>query len=377
MKRRTFIAAAGTVAVAGCTVSETDDESNGNASSGNGSNEGIAPPAERAEMDFSGESLTVGTFDVFVDAPSDSPGEWIKSEFEDRYGVEFNWAVPDGELSHYVQRHNQGVEIEPELYLGVRPQNLARADRQINGQLFAETDTELLRNGPDIGEEFFFDPQDRAVPGFLSHCAIVYDGRNLPEPETFEDLTSDVYEGDLAIPNPAQSTTGLLFLLWTINEFGADGYLDYWEELLANGASIVESWGTVYTQFLENEAPIIVSFSNDRVYAQRAGNSLDKHRVALLNGQGYANITGAARFAEGTQPDLAYEFIDFMLEPETQALIAERNVTGPVNETAEPPAVFQEYAQQPEESVFFDYEELSGNLEGWINDWSRQVAGGN
>lgn len=369
MRRRAFIATGLALATAGCTLTQSDDGSD----TPDGGD--VSPPEERAEMDFSGETLRVGTYDSFVDAPSDSPGEWIKEEFEDRYGVNFEWHTPDQELTHYVERHNQDVDIEAELYVGVRPQNLVRADRNIEGELFRESDIDLLRNGPDIGDEFFFDPQERAVPVFLSHCAIVYDGRNVETPETFEDLTDDAYEDSVAIPNPSNSTTGLLFLLWTINEFGEDGYLDYWQELTDNGARILDSWAATYTQFEEDEMPVVVSYSNDRVYAKRFGNPLDKHQVSLLNGQGYANLAGMARFADSSKPDLAYEFMDFILDPGVQALIAERNVTGPVNETAEPPEVFREYAEQPEESVFFGYDDLEGNLEEWIDDWSREIAG--
>lgn len=373
MKRRAFIATGLALATAGCTMVQDDDDSDdGDEIPGVGD---VSSPEERADMDFSGETLTVATYDSFVDAPSDSPGEWIKEEFEERYDVTLEWQFPDQELTHYVERHNQDVDIEPELYLGVRPQNLVRADRNVEGELFRQSDIDLLRNGPDIGDEFFFDPYDRTVPVFLSHCAIVYDGREVPTPETFEDLTNEEYADSIAMSNPSNSTTGLLFLLWTINEFGEDGYLDYWRDLADNGAQILDSWGTVYSQFEEDEMPVVVSYSNDRVYAQRFGNPLEKHQVSTLNDQGYANMAGMARFADSDQPDLTYEFMDFILEPEVQSVIAERNVTGPVNETAEPPEVFQEYAKQPEETVFFGYEELEGSLEGWIDDWSREIAG--
>jgi thiamine transport system substrate-binding protein len=370
MKRRVFLSAAAGAAVvtAGCTVSQTDD---------NGGVPGVGDvslPEDRAEMDFSGETLQVSTYGSFVDAPSDSPGAWIKDEFEQRYGVTLEWNTPEQDLTYYVERNNEGVDIDAEVYLGVRPQNFVRADRNVEGTLFRESNVNLLRNGPDVGEEFFFDPQERAVPTFLSHCAIVYDGRKLDAPETFEDLTDPAYS-DLLIPNPARGTTGLLFLLWTIDRFGADGYLEYWRNLIDNGARILDSWGEVYTQFQEGEAPVIVSYSNDRVFAQRFGNDLDKHRVALLDGQGYANLAGMARFADSTQGDLAYEFMDFVLEPEVQSVIAERNVTGPVNEAADPPAVFQEFARQPDESVFYGYEDLEGELEGWVDGWSREIAG--
>ncbi len=369
MRRRAFLATAagGLALTAGCTVSQTDDDG--------GETADIAPPEERAEMDFSGETLRVGTYSSFVDAPSDSPGVWIQEEFEERYDVTFEWDTPEQGLTHYVERHNEGVDIDAEVYLGVRPQNLARADPNIDGQLFAESDTDLLRRGEDIGDEFFFDPQGRAVPTFLSHCAIVYDGRKLTAPETFEDLTDEEYS-DLVIPNPARGTTGLLFLLWTIDRFGEDGYLGYWQDLVDNGATIIDSWDDTYTQFQEGETPIIVSYSNDRVFAQRFGNDLDKHRVALLNDQGYANLAGMARFADGTKGDLAYEFMDFVLDPEVQSIIAERNVTGPVNVTANSPEVFQEFARQPEESVFFGYDELNGEIGGWVDEWSRGIASG-
>ena len=370
MRRRTFVAtaAAGAVALAGCTVTRTDDGDDDEPVE-------AAPPEERAEMDFSGDTLRVATYESFVDAPSDSPGEWIASEFEERYDVSFEWATPSQELTHFVEQHNEGAEIEADLYLGVRPQNMVRADRRIDGEMLAETDVELLAHGSDIGDEFFFDPHDRAVPTFLSHCAIVYDGRNIEQPETFEDLTTETYEGQIAVGNPSRSTTGLLFMLWTVNEFGEDGYLEYWRDLADNDVRILDSWGEVYTQFQEEELPVVVSYSNDRVFAKRFDNPLDKHQVSLLNDQGYANMAGVARFADSSKTDLAYEFVDFLLEPEVQGVIAERNVTGPVNETAEPPEVFQEYAEEPEETVFYGYEELEENLEGWIDDWSREIVG--
>jgi len=350
--------------LAGCTLSQTDDD---------GGPTDVAPPEERAEMEFSGETLRVGTYGSFVDAPSDSPGVWIKDNFEERYGATLQWDTPEQDLANYVERKNGGVDIDAEVYLGVRPQNLVRADQNTEETLFEQADIDLLRHGGDIGEEFFFDPQDRAVPTFLSHCAIVHDGRQLDPPQTFEDLTDDAYS-DLAIPNPARGTTGLLFLLWTIDRFGPEGYLEYWQDLVDNGATIVDSWGTAYSQFQDGEVPVIVSYSNDRVFAQRFGNDLDKHQVALLDGEGYANLAGMARFAGGDQGNLAYEFMDFVLDPEVQSVIAERNVTGPVNETAEPPEVFREFARQPERSVFFGYDDLEGELDGWIEDWSREIA---
>ncbi|USZ70551.1 thiamine ABC transporter substrate-binding protein [Natronosalvus halobius] len=386
MRRRTFLTstAGGTiVGVAGCIQDTSDGDGDGN---GNGNGDGANGNGDANDSNGNGngngnaddDTLHVATYTSFVDAPSDSPGVWIKEEFEQRYDATLEWHTPERELTHYVERYNEGAEIEPELYYGASPHDLVRVDENTDGDLFVETDRSVLENADDIGEQHEFDPQGRVIPTYRALCAIVYDGRTGLTPETFEDLLDPAYEGQIGIPTP-QDTTGLLFLLWTLNEFGEGGeydYLDYWSDLLDNGARVLDSWSDVYTQFENDELPIIVSYANDRVYAKRFGNDLEKHQVALLDGQSYANYSGVVRFSSGTNDDLAHKFIDFVLDPEVQAVVAERNVTGPTNEKTELPEVFEEYAREPEEPVFYDYEELSGNLSGWLDDWSRMAAGG-
>ncbi|WP_254807583.1 thiamine ABC transporter substrate-binding protein [Natronosalvus amylolyticus] len=354
MKRRTYLsgmAAGGLAGLAGCLGSITGDSDD--------------------------DTLHVATYNSFIDAPSDSPGVWIKDEFEERYDATLEWHTPEQELNYFIERHNEGVDIEPDLYYGLSPHELLRADENTDDDLFVETDRSVLSNAEDIGEHHEFDPQGRVIPTYRSLCAIVYDGRNVEKPETFEDLLDPAYEGKFAVSNPQRGTTGQLFMLWSINEFGDEGeytYLDYWQDLLDNDTRVLDSWSDVYTNFENDDIPVIVSYANDRVYAKRFDNDLEKHRVALLNDQAYANYSGIVRFAESTNDDLAHEFMDFVLEPEVQAVVAERNVTGPTNDTTELPEVFEEYAQEPEEAVFFDYEDLQGNLSTWLDDWGRTVV---
>ncbi|APW98016.1 thiamine ABC transporter substrate-binding protein [Halobiforma lacisalsi AJ5] len=379
MRRRAFLASSGalvTTGLAGCSAVDVENGENGSNGDDGGSDGGDTSGDTEGSVEDD-DVLAVGTYSTFVDAPSDSPGVWIKETFEERHDVELEWHTPDQELNYYAERHNQGLEIEPELFLGVRPQNLVRVEENLEGDLFAETDESVLSNAENVGDEYYFDPEGRAVPTFRSHCGIVYDGRNVAEPETFEDLLGDRYEGQIALSNPQDSTTGLLFLLWTIDRFDEDGYLDYWSALIDNDVRVLNSWSDVYTQFEEAEVPVVVSYTNDRVYASRFGNDLEKHRVSTLNDQGYANMAGMARFADGSDDDLAHEFMDFILEPETQAEIANRNVTGPVNEETELPEAYAEYAIEPEETVFFGYDELKGNLTDWLDEWEREVVGSN
>lgn len=358
MNRRKFLTAglsAGTALAAGCTAEQL----------GNGGGD-----------DADADTISVATTQVFVDGPGESAGPWVEEQFEEETGYSVEWDVRDQGINYYIERHNEGVGIDQEVYLNVRPHDLVRIDEATEDDLFVPTDTDHVPNVATIGDEFYFDPHDRVIPTWLSYCSLVYDGRNIEPPETFEDLVSEAYRGDFALSNPQEGTTGLLFMLWTINEFGEDGYLEFWNDLLDNDARILDGWSDVYPQFIQDEVNMIVSYSNDRVYARADDQDLDKHQVGFLNGQGYANMLGVARFADGTNDDIAHEFMNFVLEPEIQAGVAERNVTGPVNEETVLPEVYAEYAEHPDETVFLDYDELRGNLSGWLTDWGREIAGG-
>ncbi|MWV65331.1 extracellular solute-binding protein [Halorubrum sp. JWXQ-INN 858] len=385
MNRRAFLATgAGTVSagLAGCAAERTDDGAGVGSDDGGGSGsddgsaggDGTSTEGETVGETDDTPTLTVATYDTLVDAPTTSPGEWIKERFEATHDAELEWAVPDGEVNHYIQRRQAGLDVEPEVYLGVKPSDLYRVDAETDGDLFRATDRSALANVDDVREAFEFDPDGRVIPTYQNYCAVVYDGRTVPEPTSFADLLDPVYEGEIGIPNPLEGDTGEMFLLWTIAEHGPDGYLDYWNDLLEN-AVVLSSWSEMYPQFEANELNVVVSYSNDRVYAERFGNDLEKHRVAFLDGGGYANLNGMARFADGDDDELAHAFMDFVLADDTQRAIAELNVTGPVT-GVEPPAVYREFAEEPADIVHFDYPTLRENRADWLDAWEREVAGG-
>jgi len=246
-------------------------------------------------------------------------------------------------------------------------------DAELDGGLFAEAgDVEGL---DDVKSGLNFDPQGRAVPYDTGYISLVYDGTSVEAPTTFEGLLDAEFEGDLIAQNPDSSATGRAFLLHTVHEFGPDGYLDFWAGLQDNGVRVLGEWGDAYAAWSEGEAPMVVSYSTDQVFAAADGADLEKHQVRFLNDQAYANPEGAAVFADANEPDLAREFLSFLLEPEVQGEIAQQNVQFPATTTAELPGDYAELAQSPPEPVTFTYEELRGNQRGWIEDWVAQFAG--
>ena len=316
-----------------------------------------------------------------------SPGEWLKETFEERFDATLEWATPDNEVNYYVERAASGAPIDADLYVGLNTEDLVRVDEELDDDLFVAAGD--VDGADDVRDGLLFDPFDRAIPFDTGYVSLVYDGTATEAPETFEGLLADDHRGDLIAQNPGGSSTGRAFMLHTLHRFGdgpdgaiegGDGdpdydYLDYWAELQANEVRVLGSWDDAYTSWSEGEAPIVVSYSTDQVFADMEDADLEEHQIRFLNDQAYATPEGMAVFADADNPDLAREFMSFMLEPEVQGEIAERNVAFPATDTAELPDDYAELAQEPAEPVTFSYDQLQGSLDGWISDWERQFAG--
>jgi thiamine transport system substrate-binding protein len=358
MKRRQLLTGIGGAAGAGLAGCLTRDDSNDGGSSGDG-------------------TLTVATYDSFLESQSelDAPGAWVKEQFESEHdNVKIEWTSPDSGLNHYVQRHQEGVELDADVYLGVNVDDLIRADDQLDDSLFQGLDRGSIGNADNLKSELEFDPEGRLLPYDTGYISLVYDENEVSDPQTFEKLTDPAYEGTLLAQNAQQSDPGQAFLLWTIAQYGEDGYLDYWRRLQDNDVRVLGSWWDSYSAYSEGQRPMVVSYSTDQVFANRAGQDMSRHQLGFLEDQGYANPEGMCVFADSGKVDIAHDFFDFLLSPEAQGQIATLNVQFPATDNADLDDEFDQYAHEPPETVFYDYEDLAGNLEGWVEDWAREIA---
>lgn len=395
MRRRKVLTVLGTgavAAVAGClgdgndsdgdggdTPSETgdtpvDDEGDGTPDGGDAPGDGTpdetATETDGTTTDGDAPTLVVSTYSSFLDAPSTSPGEWVKQEFESEFDATLEWEAPEGEINHYIERRTQGVDIDADVYLGVRTDALVRVDDELDDPLFAEAGD--VPGAENIRDGVQFDPTGRTLPFNTGYICPVYDSTEIEAPETFEGLLDERYEGALITQNPGTSTTGRAFLLHTIHHFGEEDYLEFWSGLQDNGVRVLGSWNDAYSAWQGGEAPMVVSFSTDQVFAAQEGADLAEHQIRFLEDEAYANPEGMAAFADASEPELAREFMSFMLQPEVQGEIAQQNVVFPATDNANVPAEYDELAHEPPEAVTFTYEELQGSLSDWIDEWERQ-----
>ena len=376
MKRRGFLqrtsaGVAGVALLAGCTG--TDSGNDGSGAGGSGTTDGSASDstATTGTPSPSG-TLRVATYSSFTG--EGTAGNWLKAAFEREFsGTTVEFVTPENGVNQYVQRAAQGAPIDADLYVGLNTAELVRARKTLDEPLFRSVG-KRLDGAERVKEALRIDPQERAVPYDTGYISLVYDENAVEEPKTFDSLLESRYENKLITENAQQSDPGRAFLLWSIITQGEKHYLDYWKQLLDNGVKVLADWEPAYQAYSNGEAPMVVSYSTDQVYYHGPDVDMAKHRIGFLNGQGYANPETMALFADAENPRLARRFMEFVLTERAQSKIAVKNVQFPAVKGVTPSEEFAKYAKEPPKAVTHSYDELAGNVETWVEEWSRLVA---
>lgn len=258
--------------------------------------------------------------------------------------------------------------------------------RALNADLFIAYESELLENVP---QPFQLDAKFRVTPIDYGDICLNYDvayfeENDLDVPTSLEDLADPAYNGLLVVENPATSSPGLGFLLMTIEVFGEDGYLDYWQQLVENKVLVVDDWtAAYYGEFtVPSEAgtrPLVVSYASSpsaEVYFADPQPQTAPTGSVVADDTCFRQIEFAG-ILQGTEHEAAaQQFIDFLLSDAFQNDLPLQMFVFPVSEEAELPEVFVEYAAIPEQPVELDAEGielLEANREIWIEAWTETV----
>lgn len=237
----------------------------------------------------------------------------------------------------------------------------------------------------DVPAEFVLDSSFRALPVDYGDVCINYDKKyfaenNLAVPASFEDLAKPEYIGLLVVENPATSSPGLAFMLATRAYFG-DSFLDYWQSLKANGVVVADGWETAYyTNFSASSGqgpqPMVVSYaSSPAAEVFFASEPLTEAPTASIVAPGmcFRQIEFVGILKNGQNRDLAEKFVDFMLGKQFQEDMPLNMFVYPVNQSAQLPEVFTQYAQVAEKPADITYDEIAANRDTWIEAWNEAM----
>lgn len=266
-----------------------------------------------------------------------------------------------------------------DVFYGVDNSFLSRA---LTEGIFEPYEAPLLAKIP---AEFKLDPENRALPVDYGDVCLNYDKayfvqNNLAVPQSLADLLKPEYKGLLVVENPATSSPGLAFLLATIGVFGQDGYLEYWEGLVANDVLVVGDWETAYNVEFSRwggTRPLVVSYSSSPPFEVIFSDPpVDVPPTAAITAPGtcYRQVEFVGILNGTKNRGLAEKWIDFMLSTTFQEDIPLQMYVFPVNPAAKLDDVFVNFLANAEAPVALDPAEIAANRDAWLQEWTARIA---
>jgi thiamine transport system substrate-binding protein len=213
----------------------------------------------------------------------------------------------------------------------------------------------------------------------LNYDVGYFEDADIDPPASLEDLVDPAYAGLTVALNPATSSPGLAFVLATVQEFGDDGWLEYWEELRDNDVLITDGWTEgYYDQFSGSgqggDRPIVVSYaSSPAAEVLFADPPTDEAPTANVDASCVRQIEYVG-ILDGTAHEAeAQQLVDFLLSVEFQEDVPLTMFVAPVVEDAELPDVFVEHAAPASEPYAVDPLTIGDERDDWIRDWTDTV----
>lgn len=267
---------------------------------------------------------------------------------------------------------------EGDVLYGIDNTNLARA---VDADVFERYVADGIESIPDELREL---TRDSAVTpiDFGDVCVNVdlewFAEQELDPPTDLASLADPAFADLLVVQNPATSSPGLAFLLATIAEFGTDGWVAYWDDLVANGVEVVDDWtGAYYERFSGTDSgpkPLVVSYGSsppfEVIYADPP---IDSPTTTALADTCFRQVEFAGVLAGTDAPDESRRLVDFLISPAFQRTIALDLFVFPSNsEVALPPELI-EFSVIPDDPLSLDPADIAAHREEWIETWTDTV----
>ncbi len=253
--------------------------------------------------------LTVLTYDSFTSEWG--PGPAIEAAFEETCGCDLQFVGAGDGAALLARLQLEGPRTDADIVLGLDT-NLTAAARETG--LFAPHGITADLDLPVVWDDTDFMPFDWGYFAFVGNAGAA-------APTSLRALAdSDI---KIVIQDPRSSTPGLGLLMWVQAAYGDEaGAL--WADLADNIVTVTPGWSEAYGLFLEGEADAVLSYTTSPAYHLIAED--DDSKVAWAFDEGhYMQVEVAGKVAGTDQPELADQFMAFMVSDGFQSIIPTTN----------------------------------------------------
>ncbi|TNF21754.1 MAG: thiamine ABC transporter substrate-binding protein [Rhodobacteraceae bacterium] len=289
------------------------------------------------------------------------PGPGIEKGFEARCGCDLVFKT--GDLLPRLLL--EGKRTEADVVIGLTS-DLTRKAR--DSGLFAPhgRDTSALTLPVAWADDIF-------LPFNYAHTAFVYDNTRVESPPTsFQELLDAPDDLRLVIQDPRSSISGLALVLWVQAIYG-DGAEAAWAKLAPKIVTVTKGWSESYGLFTDGEADMVLSYTTSPAYHILAEDDLTKSAAIFPEGH-YFMVELVAKLASTDTPDLADQFMDYVLTEDFQAMIPTSNWSLPAALPREKwPEGFRELPM-PDKVLFYDEDAAADLRDEAIEAWRSALS---
>ncbi|PKH07343.1 thiamine ABC transporter substrate binding subunit [Moritella sp. Urea-trap-13] len=305
--------------------------------------------------------LNVYTYDSF--ASDWGPGPKVKTAFEADCNCTLNLVALEDGVSILNRVKLEGKYTKADVLLGLDNNLMAEA---VKTNLLAphQQDTSKLSLPNAWTNEYF-------IPFDYGHFAFIYDSEKLANPP--KSLAELIERKDLSIiyQDPRTSTPGLGFMLWVKAVYG-DQAPQAWQQIADKTVTITKGWSQAYGMFLKGESDMVLSYTTSPAYHMIAESEFKYKAVEFTEGH-YQQTEVVARLKDAANPELADQFMAFVLSPAFQDVIATGNWMLPAKQASALPSEFEQLIS-PAKTIEFTPEEVAQSRKSWVKEWRNAVT---
>ena len=204
------------------------------------------------------------------------------------------------------------------------------------------------------------------LPFDWGYFAFVYDRTKIAKPPaSFEDLIASDLK--VVILDPRSSTPGLGLVMWVKDAYGARAP-EIWAGLAPHVVTVAPGWSEGYGLFLNGEVDMALAYTTSPAYHMIAEKD-DTKAAALFSEGHYMQVEVAAMTKATDTPDLARQFLAFLLTDPVQEVIPTTNWMYPAALPASGLPAAYDTLPRPEKSLLLPPEEARSLRGPAIDEW--------
>ncbi|WP_341663153.1 thiamine ABC transporter substrate binding subunit [Vibrio sp.] len=306
-------------------------------------------------------TLTVYTYDSF--AAKWGPGPKIEQAFEEKCHCDLNFVALDDGVSILNRLRLEGKNSKADIVLGL-DKNLMPEAKKTGLLTEHQVDTKTV-DLPNGWSDSVFLPYD------FGYFAFVYNKEKLSKPpKSLKELVESRDDLKVIYQDPRTSTPGQGLMLWMKSVYG-DAVSPAWQQLAKKTVTVTKGWSEAYSLFLDGEADMVLSYTTSPAYHLIAENDA-KFAAADFSEGHYTQVEVAAKVKSSKNPQLADQFMAFILSDDFQSLMPTGNWMYPVTDVTLPEGF--DTLTVPNKALSLNEEEVAQNRKAWIREWQSALT---